>query len=95
MIDRKNIKIYVGTSGYGYDEWKGKFYPEKISPTEMLRFYSDYLGAVEINNTFYHMPKESVLASWAGTGPARFCFCAQGASGYNASEAAEKCGRGD
>jgi len=59
------MKIHVGTSGYGYDEWKGKFYPEKISPREMLRFYSERLGAVEINNTFYRMPAESVLASWA------------------------------
>jgi len=59
------MKIHVGTSGYGYDEWKGKFYPEKISPREMLRFYSGRLAAVEINNTFYRMPAENVLASWA------------------------------
>jgi uncharacterized protein YecE (DUF72 family) len=59
------MKIYVGTSGYGYKEWKGKFYPEKISPREMLRFYSKRLNAVEINNTFYQMPKEGILASWA------------------------------
>ena len=59
------MKIYVGTSGYGYKEWKGKFYPEKISAKEMLRFYSERLNTVEINNTFYHMPKEAVLASWA------------------------------
>ena len=59
------MKIYVGTSGYSYTEWKGKFYPEKIPAKEMLRFYSGRLGAVEINNTFYHMPKESVLKSWA------------------------------
>jgi uncharacterized protein YecE (DUF72 family) len=59
------VKIYVGTSGYGYREWKGKFYPEKISSKEMLRFYSECLSAVEINNTFYHMPKEGVLSSWA------------------------------
>jgi len=50
------MKIYVGTSGYGYKEWKGNFYPEKISPKEMLRFYSERFGAVEINNTFYRMP---------------------------------------
>jgi uncharacterized protein YecE (DUF72 family) len=59
------MKIYVGTSGYGYKEWKGKFYPEKISPKEMLRFYSERLSAVEINNSFYHMPTGGVLASWA------------------------------
>jgi uncharacterized protein YecE (DUF72 family) len=59
------MKIYTGTSGFAYKEWKGKFYPEKISPKEMLRFYSGRLGTVEINNTFYHRPKESVLRSWA------------------------------
>ena len=68
------MKIYVGTSGYGYKEWKGIFYPEKISPKEMLRFYSERLGAVEINNTFYHMPTEGVLASWAEQVPGDFVF---------------------
>jgi uncharacterized protein YecE (DUF72 family) len=68
------MKIFVGTSGYGYKEWKGKFYPEKISPKEMLRFYSERLGTVEINNTFYHMPTRSVLASWAEQVPRDFIF---------------------
>ncbi len=68
------MKIHVGTSGYAYKEWKGKFYPEKISPKEMLRFYSGRLDTVEINNTFYHMPKESVLTSWAEQVPGDFVF---------------------
>ncbi|MHB9073255.1 MAG: DUF72 domain-containing protein [Desulfobaccales bacterium] len=68
------MKIFVGTSGYGYKEWKGKFYPEKISPKEMLRFYSERLSAVEINNTFYRMPTEGVLASWAEQVPDDFIF---------------------
>jgi uncharacterized protein YecE (DUF72 family) len=68
------VKIFVGTSGYGYKEWKGIFYPEKISPKEMLRFYSERLGAVEINNTFYHMPTQGVLASWAEQVPDDFVF---------------------
>ena len=68
------MKIYVGTSGYGYKEWKGKFYPEKISPKEMLRFYSERLSAVEINNTFYHMPTEGVLSSWADQVRSDFVF---------------------
>jgi uncharacterized protein YecE (DUF72 family) len=67
-------KIYVGTSGYAYKEWKGKFYPEKISPKEMLRFYSGRLNTVEINNTFYRMPKESILTSWAEQVPGDFVF---------------------
>jgi uncharacterized protein YecE (DUF72 family) len=68
------MKIYVGTSGYGYKEWKGIFYPEKISPKEMLRFYAKRLGTVEINNTFYHMPTEGVLSSWAEQVPDDFVF---------------------
>ena len=68
------MKIYVGTSGYSYKEWKGIFYPEKISPKEMLRFYGERLGAVEINNTFYRMPAERVLTSWADQVPADFVF---------------------
>jgi uncharacterized protein YecE (DUF72 family) len=67
-------KIYSGTSGYGYKEWKGLFYPEKIPPKEMLRFYAQRLGTVEINNTFYHMPVTGVLASWAEQVPDDFVF---------------------
>ena len=59
------MKIYTGTSGYSYKEWKGAFYPEKISPKEMLHAYSERLNTVEINNTFYHMPTEKMLSSWA------------------------------
>lgn len=68
------MKFYVGTSGYGYKEWKGSFYPEKISPGDMLRFYADRFKTVEINNTFYRMPKESVLESWADQVPGGFVF---------------------
>ncbi|MGE5808963.1 MAG: DUF72 domain-containing protein [Nitrospirota bacterium] len=68
------MKIYVGTSGFAYKEWKGKFYPEKIPPKEMLHFYSERLGAVEINNTFYRMPRESVLKSWTEQVSGGFIF---------------------
>src|SRR3990172_840070 len=68
------MKAYVGTSGFAHKEWKGKFYPEKISPKDMLRFYAGRLSTVEINNTFYHMPKESVLSSWAEQVPDGFVF---------------------
>lgn len=68
------MKIHVGTSGYGYKEWKGIFYPEKISPKEMLRFYGERLNAVEINYTYYHMPTAGVLTSWAEQVPDDFAF---------------------
>jgi uncharacterized protein YecE (DUF72 family) len=68
------MKTYVGTSGYSYKEWKGIFYPEKMPAKDMLRFYSERFGTVEINNTFYHMPTESVLTSWASQVPDDFIF---------------------
>lgn len=68
------MKIRVGTSGYGYKEWKGIFYPEKISPHEMLHFYSERLNTVEINYTFYHMPTVAGLTDWAEQVPDDFTF---------------------
>jgi uncharacterized protein YecE (DUF72 family) len=59
------MKVHVGTSGYSYKEWKGAFYPEKISPKEMLHAYGERLNTVEINNTFHRMPTEKLLTSWA------------------------------
>jgi uncharacterized protein YecE (DUF72 family) len=68
------MKIYIGTSGYGYKEWRGKFYPEKIPPKELLRFYSERFNSVEINNSFYRMPSADVLASWSAQVPDDFVF---------------------
>jgi len=59
------MNILVGTSGFAHKEWIGKFYPDKIPAKDMLHYYSTRLNTVEINNTFYHMPKLSVLKTWA------------------------------
>jgi uncharacterized protein YecE (DUF72 family) len=72
MPDSK--KLLAGASGYSFKEWKGTFYPEKIKPEEMLAFYSERLPTVEINNTFYQMPKVAVLENWARIVPASFKF---------------------
>jgi uncharacterized protein YecE (DUF72 family) len=66
--------LLCGASGYSFKEWKGNFYPEKIKPEEMLAFYAERLPTVEINNTFYRMPKTSVLETWAGSTPEAFRF---------------------
>ncbi len=68
------MNIFVGTSGYGYKEWKGIFYPEKISPQEMLHFYGERFNTVEINYTFYHMPTVAGVTSWAEQVPDDFAF---------------------
>ena len=68
------VKLWVGTSGYSYKPWVGNFYPEGLVAKDMLRFYASQLPAVEINNTFYRLPKESVLQAWAEQVPAGFRF---------------------
>lgn len=68
------MKFYVGTSGYSYKEWKGHFYPEELSEKEFLKYYGTKLNAVEINNTFYRLPKENVVQSWAEQVPEDFAF---------------------
>jgi uncharacterized protein YecE (DUF72 family) len=69
-----SAKLLAGASGYSFKEWKGNFYPEKMKPEEMLAFYAERLPTVEINNTFYRMPKTSVLENWANTTPEAFRF---------------------
>ena len=68
------MQIYAGTSGFSYKEWKGSFYPEKLPASDMLSYYSSRLSAVEINNTFYRMPRESVVEGWAAQVPDSFRF---------------------
>ncbi len=66
--------VRIGTSGFAYDEWKGSFYPEKIAAKDMLKYYAERFPTVEINNTFYRLPKEDVVKGWAGQVPDGFTF---------------------
>src|SRR5439155_7683924 len=68
------MRVLTGTSGYAFKEWKGEFYPKDLPDGEMLRFYAGRFPAVEINNTFYRMPKEQVLLDWSSQVPDDFCF---------------------
>ena len=68
------MQLLAGTSGYSYKEWLGHFYPEKLPGSEMLRFYAEHFTTVEINNTFYRMPPESMLAQWNEQVPDHFTF---------------------
>jgi uncharacterized protein YecE (DUF72 family) len=64
----------VGTSGYSYKEWKGSFYPEKLAAKDMLPYYAERLKTVELNNTFYRMPKPAMVESWRAQVPEDFRF---------------------
>ena len=66
--------LLAGTSGYSYKEWLGHFYPERLPASEMLRFYAERFSTVEINNTFYRMPAETMLKQWTEQVPEQFTF---------------------
>jgi uncharacterized protein YecE (DUF72 family) len=67
-------KLLAGASGYAFKEWQGSFYPDKIKAADMLAWYAQRLPTVEINNTFYRMPKPAVLENWAQATPPDFRF---------------------
>ena len=68
------MRLFAGTSGYAFKEWKGSFYPEDLKDAGMLGHYATRYPTVEINNTFYRLPKEHVLADWASQVPEGFTF---------------------
>jgi uncharacterized protein YecE (DUF72 family) len=68
------MRLRVGTSGFSYAGWKGHFYPEKLKNAEMLAYYATRLDTVEINNTFYRMPKRELLEGWAAKVGEDFSF---------------------
>jgi uncharacterized protein YecE (DUF72 family) len=74
LSEAAKLKIITGTSGFSYPEWKGSFYPQKLAARDMLGWYAARLPAVEINNTFYRLPKAHVLEGWAPLTPERFRF---------------------
>src|SRR5262245_7955689 len=67
-------RVWVGTSGFSYKEWKGIFYPEGLSDAKMLSHYASQFRTVEIDSTFYRMPSQNTLESWRDTTPEDFRF---------------------
>ena len=66
--------IHIGTSGWNYDGWKGNFYPEKIAGPRMLEAYGHSFTTVEVNGTFYSLPKSTTVEDWRDKVPDNFGF---------------------
>ncbi len=65
---------FIGTSGWHYDDWRKRFYPEALPKTKWLEYYARHFPTVELNNSFYRLPSESTFASWYQASPASFTF---------------------
>lgn len=72
------MRVRIGTSGYSYAAWKGRFYPASLPGSRMLDYYAARFDAVEINSSFYRLPSTATLATWATQTPPDFRFVLKG-----------------
>lgn len=75
---KREGKIHIGTSGWHYKHWKGRFYPEDIKPQAQLAYYAKLFTTVELNNSFYRLPTDDMFRNWASTVSPGFLFAVKG-----------------
>ncbi|HEV3363479.1 MAG TPA: DUF72 domain-containing protein, partial [Acidimicrobiia bacterium] len=66
------MTVFIGTSGWQYASWRGRFYPKEMRQAEWLEFYARHFQTVEVNNAFYRLPEASTFEAWARRTPADF-----------------------
>ena len=67
-------RLRIGTSGYQYEHWRGRFYPEALPKKGWFRYYARHFDTVEINNTFYRLPSATTFDDWRKHAPQGFCY---------------------
>jgi uncharacterized protein YecE (DUF72 family) len=67
-------KYYIGTSGWHYEHWRGLFYPQELTKSKWLEFYTRHFSTVELNNSFYRLPSEKAFDNWREASSAGFVF---------------------
>src|SRR6185437_8479315 len=71
---RRKAKAFIGTSGWSYKHWHGRFYLEEIKPKDYFNYYTKFFKTVELNNSFYMIPKKETFAQWKEKSPKDFLF---------------------
>ena len=66
--------IHIGCSGWNYRDWRGAFYPEGLPAKRWFAFYAEQFDTVEINNSFYRLPRAETFDAWREQAPAGFCY---------------------
>lgn len=74
LTSSRGSRTLVGTSGFGYNEWRGKFYPEDLSSKKFLSYYAQHFATTEVNNTFYRIPSLKLTEGWYAEVPDEFSF---------------------
>ena len=68
------MRVHIGTSGWQYAEWRGRFYPKGVPQRSWLSYYAERFACVEVNNTFYNLPGEETFQHWHDAVPRDFEF---------------------
>lgn len=77
MADQEKATVYTGTMGWSYEDWRGPFYEGKLPAAKMLEQYATIFPTVELDTTFYGVPRASTLRGWDAATPAGFRFSAK------------------
>jgi uncharacterized protein YecE (DUF72 family) len=76
LPDKDKFKrLFIGTSGWSYRHWSGIFYPKNVKPAQYLEYYLTNFSCVELNSSFYHLPRKSTVKGWMKRTPESFRFC--------------------
>lgn len=67
-------RLYIGTSGWNYNHWRGVFYPRQMPQSRWLEHYCSQFGTVEVNNSFYRLPERKTFEAWHDQTPDGFAF---------------------
>jgi uncharacterized protein YecE (DUF72 family) len=70
----RSLNYYIGTSGWHYEHWRGRFYDEELPRAKWLEFYASHFDTVEVNNSFYRLPTDNAFANWHENSPDSFGF---------------------
>ena len=66
--------LHVGTSGWTYKDWRGRFYPKDVAQKDWLAWYAEQFGSTEINGSFYRTPTLEAVQAWHDRTPVDFRF---------------------
>ena len=78
ILNLVTCEIRIGTSGWHYRHWLGRFYPKELPPRQMFAFYQQHFDTVELNNSFYRLPTPEAFDCWKASAPADFIFAVKG-----------------
>lgn len=71
-------RVRIGCSGWNYASWRNEFYPRRLPASRWLEHYATVFDTVEVNSTFYRLPKRDAVARWVEQTPPAFCFAVKG-----------------